>query len=79
VQFPLKFQNLDNNDIGNAQNDIVNSFNYTTSGITEVAEQPPLPPPRGESLTRSMMSDLTQSSNTENGEQLMILQLDYCT
>jgi len=30
-------------------------------------EPPPLPPPRGESLTRSMMVDLSPDGSTDNG------------
>jgi len=30
-------------------------------------EPPPLPPPRGESLTRSMMTDLSSDGSTDNG------------
>jgi len=30
-------------------------------------EPPPLPPPRGESLTRSMMADLSPDGSTDNG------------
>ncbi|XP_011495161.1 PREDICTED: tyrosine-protein phosphatase non-receptor type 2 isoform X2 [Ceratosolen solmsi marchali] len=64
-QLPLNNVNVDNSEIGNAQNDIY-SFNYTTPEVTEVVEQPPLPPPRGESLTRSMMSDSTPGPITDN-------------
>lgn len=35
-------------------------------------EPPPLPPPRGESLTRSMMADLSSDGSTDNGIFLII-------
>lgn len=36
-------------------------------------EPPPLPPPRGESLTRSMMADLSSDGSTDNGISLLFI------
>lgn len=40
-------------------------------------EPPPLPPPRGESLTRSMMADLSSDGSTDNGISLSIKKSFY--
>lgn len=42
--------------------------NISHSSIEEEDEPPPLPPPRGESLARSMMADLTSNVTTKNGK-----------
>lgn len=41
--------------------------NRSNSSLERDDEPPPLPPPRGESLTRSMMADLSPDTPTENG------------
>lgn len=47
---------------------MVSNISNTSNG--EEDEPPPLPPPRGESLTRSMMADLTSNPVTRNGKHV---------
>ncbi|XP_012528069.1 tyrosine-protein phosphatase non-receptor type 1 isoform X2 [Monomorium pharaonis] len=67
---------LDNMDINNetTHDEIIMTYdemnNKSNHPLEKDDEPPPLPPPRGESLTRSMMADLSpdDSSSTDNDE-----------
>ncbi|XP_076171406.1 tyrosine-protein phosphatase non-receptor type 2-like isoform X1 [Ptiloglossa arizonensis] len=64
-QLPSNNVNIDNEIVSN-HCDVVNNISH--SSIEEEDEPPPLPPPRGESLARSMMADLTSNVTTKNDE-----------
>ncbi|XP_077264577.1 tyrosine-protein phosphatase non-receptor type 1 isoform X1 [Temnothorax americanus] len=67
----LPFDNMDlNNEI--THDEIITTYdemnNKSNHPLEKDDEPPPLPPPRGESLTRSMMADLSSDGSTDNDE-----------
>ncbi|XP_011163432.1 tyrosine-protein phosphatase non-receptor type 1 isoform X4 [Solenopsis invicta] len=66
-QLPL--DNMDNDDT--THDEIITSYdemNNKNHPLEKDDEPPPLPPPRGESLTRSMMADLSPDDSSDNEE-----------
>ncbi|XP_018403477.1 PREDICTED: tyrosine-protein phosphatase non-receptor type 1 isoform X2 [Cyphomyrmex costatus] len=64
---------LENMDMNNETTDeIITTYdemnNKSNHPLEKDDEPPPLPPPRGESLTRSMMADLSPDGSTDNDE-----------
>lgn len=64
-----------NNEI--IQDEIIATYdemnNKSNHPLEKDDEPPPLPPPRGESLTRSMMTDLSSDGSTDNGISLFLI------